>query len=30
VLQSAGVLAYRANEVPVGEDQRKHLELMRV
>jgi len=23
------VLAYRANEVPVGEDQREHLELMR-
>ena len=29
VLQSADVLAYRANEVPVGEDQREHLELMR-
>ena len=29
VLQSADVLAYRAGEVPVGEDQREHLELMR-
>jgi tryptophanyl-tRNA synthetase len=29
VLQAADVLAYRANEVPVGEDQREHLELMR-
>ena len=29
VLQSADVLAYRAAEVPVGEDQREHLELMR-
>jgi tryptophanyl-tRNA synthetase len=29
VLQSADVLAYRAEEVPVGEDQREHLELMR-
>ncbi len=29
VLQSADVLAYRAHEVPVGEDQREHLELMR-
>jgi tryptophanyl-tRNA synthetase len=29
VLQTADVLAYRANEVPVGEDQREHLELMR-
>jgi tryptophanyl-tRNA synthetase len=29
VLQSADVLAYRADEVPVGEDQREHLELMR-
>ena len=29
VLQAAGVLAYRAHEVPVGEDQREHLELMR-
>jgi tryptophanyl-tRNA synthetase len=29
VLQAADVLAYRANEVPVGEDQRQHLELMR-
>jgi len=29
VLQAADVLVYRANEVPVGEDQREHLELMR-
>src|ERR1700728_1896734 len=29
VLQAADVLAYRADEVPVGEDQRQHLELMR-
>jgi tryptophanyl-tRNA synthetase len=29
VLQAADVLAYRAVEVPVGEDQREHLELMR-
>jgi len=29
VLQAADVLAYRAEEVPVGEDQREHLELMR-
>src|ERR687894_819507 len=29
VLQSADVLAYRAHEVPVGADQREHLELMR-
>jgi tryptophanyl-tRNA synthetase len=29
VLQAADVLAYRANEVPVGEDQREHLELTR-
>jgi len=29
VLMSADVLAYRAHEVPVGEDQREHLELMR-
>ncbi len=29
VLQAADVLAYRAGEVPVGEDQREHLELMR-
>jgi tryptophanyl-tRNA synthetase len=28
-LQAADVLAYRADEVPVGEDQRQHLELMR-
>jgi tryptophanyl-tRNA synthetase len=29
VLQAADVLAYCAHEVPVGEDQREHLELMR-
>jgi tryptophanyl-tRNA synthetase len=29
VLQAADVLAYRAHEVPVGEDQREHLEIMR-
>ena len=29
VLQAADVLAYRASEVPVGEDQRQHVELMR-
>jgi len=29
VLQAADVLAYRAEDVPVGEDQREHLELMR-
>jgi tryptophanyl-tRNA synthetase len=29
VLQAADVLAYRAHEVPVGEDQRQHVELMR-
>jgi len=29
VLQAADVLAYGANEVPVGEDQRQHIELMR-
>jgi tryptophanyl-tRNA synthetase len=29
VLQAADVLAYRAEEVPVGEDQREHLELTR-
>ena len=29
VLQAADVLAYRAEVVPVGEDQREHLELMR-
>jgi tryptophanyl-tRNA synthetase len=29
VLQAADVLAYKANEVPVGEDQRQHVELMR-
>jgi tryptophanyl-tRNA synthetase len=30
VLMAADVLAYRAHEVPVGEDQREHVELMRV
>jgi tryptophanyl-tRNA synthetase len=29
VLQAADVLAYKAHEVPVGEDQRQHIELMR-
>jgi tryptophanyl-tRNA synthetase len=29
VLQAADVLAYRAEEVPVGEDQRQHIELTR-
>jgi tryptophanyl-tRNA synthetase len=29
VLQAADVLVHRAHEVPVGEDQREHLELMR-
>ena len=29
VLMSADVLAYRADEVPVGDDQRQHVELMR-
>ncbi|MGD0198696.1 MAG: tryptophan--tRNA ligase [Solirubrobacteraceae bacterium] len=29
VLMAADVLAYRADEVPVGDDQRQHLELMR-
>jgi tryptophanyl-tRNA synthetase len=29
VLMAADVLAYRAEEVPVGEDQREHVELMR-
>src|SRR5919109_2582291 len=29
VLQAADVLAYKSHEVPVGEDQREHLELMR-
>ena len=29
VLQAADVLAYRAGEVPVGEDQIQHIELMR-
>jgi tryptophanyl-tRNA synthetase len=29
VLMAADVLAYRAQEVPVGEDQRQHVELMR-
>jgi tryptophanyl-tRNA synthetase len=29
VLMAADVLAYRAHEVPVGDDQRQHIELMR-
>src|ERR687885_1547484 len=29
VPQAADVLAYRADEVPVGDDQRQHVELMR-
>jgi len=29
LLQAADVLAYKATEVPVGEDQRQHIELMR-
>jgi tryptophanyl-tRNA synthetase len=29
VLQAADVLAYKTNEVPVGEDQRQHIELTR-
>lgn len=29
VLQAADILAYRADEVPVGDDQRQHLELAR-
>jgi tryptophanyl-tRNA synthetase len=29
VLQAADVLAYRADEVPVGDDQRQHIELTR-
>jgi len=29
LLQAADVLVYRAEEVPVGEDQRQHIELMR-
>jgi tryptophanyl-tRNA synthetase len=29
VLMAADVLAYQANEVPVGDDQRQHVELMR-
>jgi tryptophanyl-tRNA synthetase len=29
VLMAADVLAYRATEVPVGDDQRQHIELMR-
>lgn len=29
VLMAADVLAYRVHEVPVGEDQREHIELMR-
>jgi tryptophanyl-tRNA synthetase len=30
ILQAADILLYRANAVPVGEDQRQHLELTRV
>src|SRR6266704_3623186 len=30
VLQAADVLAYRATEVPVGDDQRQHIELLAV
>ena len=29
VLQAADILLYRADEVPVGEDQRQHVELAR-
>ena len=29
ILQAADILVYRANAVPVGEDQRQHLELTR-
>ncbi len=29
VLQAADVLAYKATEVPIGDDQRQHVELMR-
>src|SRR5206468_12881147 len=29
VLQAADVLAYKTNEVPVGDDQRQHIELTR-
>src|SRR5690242_14904343 len=29
ILQAADILAYNADEVPVGEDQRQHLELAR-
>ena len=29
VLQAADILLYRADEVPVGDDQRQHIELMR-
>ena len=29
ILQAADILAYRADEVPVGDDQRQHLELAR-
>src|SRR3712207_8490322 len=29
VLQAADILVYQADEVPVGEDQRQHLELTR-
>src|SRR3954447_23081485 len=30
IVQAADVLAYRTDEVPVGDDQRQHVELMRV
>ena len=30
VLQAADILAYRTDEVPIGDDQRQHLELSRV
>lgn len=30
VLQAADILAYQTNEVPVGDDQRQHIELTRV
>jgi len=29
VLQAADILAYDTDEVPVGEDQKQHIELMR-
>ena len=29
ILQAADILLYRADQVPVGEDQRQHLELTR-